>query len=167
MTLLQLSFAEDEDYLRSVKSDIQALAPADENWRLEATEGRMRSRCCGLIEVQNAPSVPSDGETGGIIGFLHRTVVEFLRTDVIWKHLTSLTSETGFGIHRALLSSSLSEMKAKPPSSRPTQSYPSAYLSMFRMLTYEELAYDQGIEDFGEMFQKTYLSESIQTMGKY
>lgn len=75
MTLLQLSFAEDEDYKKPFESNISPLSIQEEDWRRESTEGRMRSRCCGLIEVQNDPI-----SSGNCVGFLHRTVVEFLQS---------------------------------------------------------------------------------------
>lgn len=52
ITLLQLSFAEDEEYAWRNNNIISALTEDEEDWRCETTEGRLRSRCCGLIEVQ-------------------------------------------------------------------------------------------------------------------
>src|SRR2546421_7531012 len=45
-----------------------------ETARCESTEGRMRSRCCGLIESQELMGGIGDIEL--CVGFLHRTVLE-------------------------------------------------------------------------------------------
>ena len=113
VTPLQLSFAEDKDYTKSIKAKSKALTPEREQWQCESIEGRMRSRCCGLIEVQDSPHAKVHAHK--TVGVLHRTVIEFLRIGSIWDHLTILTRDTNFNVDQALLSSSLLEMKAKPP----------------------------------------------------
>jgi hypothetical protein len=138
MTVLQLSFADDENYERSFKDRISGLSVREEAWRCEATEGRMRSRCCGLIEVQDPPSSMIRPNAGKWVGFLHRTVVEFLRTDTIWTQLVSLTNGTKFDVDQALLSSSLSEMVAQPRNPEKEDIASCAYHCMLRMLTYEQ-----------------------------
>lgn len=138
MTVLQLSFADDENYEKSFKDRISGLSVREEAWRCEATERRMRSRCCGLIEVQDPPPSMIRHNAGKPVRFLHRTVVEFLRTDTIWTQLVSLTNGTKFDVDRALLSSSLSEMLAKPPKTQQEHTASCAYHCMLRMLTYEQ-----------------------------
>jgi hypothetical protein len=78
MTVLQLSFAEDENDLRSVESKISAMSPEEESWRCEATEGRMRSRCCGLIEVQDPSVSMKESNSGNLVGFLHSLIGPWL-----------------------------------------------------------------------------------------
>ncbi|KAF7506902.1 hypothetical protein GJ744_011143 [Endocarpon pusillum] len=51
MTLLQLSFAEEEDYEKGSGEEPYVLSEERESCRLESTEGRLRSRCCGLVEL--------------------------------------------------------------------------------------------------------------------
>jgi len=73
--LLQLSFAEEDDYNKPLQNPILELTAETEKWRCEATEGRLRSRCCGLIETH----APQDEEiltkSDKKIAFFHRTVV--------------------------------------------------------------------------------------------
>lgn len=89
-------------------------------WLCYNTEARIRSRCCGLIEVHkksnanqlNGLTVKSEdllknhtGESqGGIsdvdvtstIDYLHRTVAEFLVSDDVWKEICGMTSDSNF-----------------------------------------------------------------------
>ncbi|KAB5580896.1 hypothetical protein GE09DRAFT_455744 [Coniochaeta sp. 2T2.1] len=152
-TLLQLSSAEECDYEACLKSPFKALTEEARDWRCEATEGRLRASCCGLCEVQNP-----DLDLEPCVAFIHRTVVEFLQIDAVWKQVTLLTSkppsrdnyssERGFcddlamfNLHAnfnadlALLSSSISELKAMtliPEADR------HIHPRMTRVLDYEE-----------------------------
>ena len=132
LTLLQLSFAEDEGYSDSLETRQSALSNQQLQWRYEATEGRIRSRCCGLIEVQGSLNSP---ET--TVGPFHRTVVEFLQLPEIWGKLTSLTSEARFNVDLALLGPALAEINLQ--STWPGQLEPDAPLlsSILRFMSYE------------------------------
>lgn len=107
MTLRQLSYAEELDPIASSKSQHLALPMTQELARCEATERRVRSRCCGLIEVQDR----TDDKQNFRIGFLHKTVAEFLRNDTVWAHIVSLTNNTLFECNISLLSSCICELK--------------------------------------------------------
>jgi hypothetical protein len=52
LSVLQLSFADSDDPRRALCSPTEALTFREERRRCEDMEGRMRSRCCGLIEAQ-------------------------------------------------------------------------------------------------------------------
>lgn len=162
MTLLQLSFAEDEEYSTSIISLDSAISLEQEEWKCEATEGRMRSRCCGLIEVQNPSSISNVNSGSSSVGFIHRTVVEYLQADTIWPQLVALTNGTKFNIYEALLSSSLAEMKAKPPPNKYDDSEHQAYNAMLRMLSYQ-----RNTENGGDMFRRRYQAELKITMSRY
>jgi hypothetical protein len=108
MTILMLSFAEDQNYDRCF---IDVPLENDEDWRLESTEGRLRSRCCGLLEVQDSLDEPKDKAARNVC-VLHRTVIEYLEQPDNWREITSWTEGSNFNATKALLSSSLSEMKA-------------------------------------------------------
>ncbi|KAK4174482.1 hypothetical protein QBC36DRAFT_357158 [Triangularia setosa] len=51
---------------------------------------------------------------GYSVGFFHRTVVEFLQTDVVWEKLGLRIFNTPFDPEMALMSSCVSELKAMP-----------------------------------------------------
>ncbi|KAI9150192.1 Urea amidolyase [Paramyrothecium foliicola] len=138
MTLLQLSFAErEEDYAECISAHIRPLDDKENDWRCESTEGRLRSRCCGLIEVQTNFNDPEANRSGQHVGFLHKTVVEFLQTDVVWPKIIALTSGTKFDAEVALLSSSVRELKAMPLNPAGTQSSLRSVARMARLLSYE------------------------------
>ena len=84
MTVLQLSFAEEEEYVTSKMDKVSESSSHELEWRYEATEGRMRSRCCGLIEAQDPPASLEAYKAKTLVGFLHRTVVDFLRARTVW-----------------------------------------------------------------------------------
>lgn len=140
MTLLQLSFVvEDDDYEKCLQAPTKALTAEQLNWRCEATEGRLRSRCCGLIEVQNPGDDLMRSKGEHTIGFLHRTVVEFLQADIVWPKITSKTCDTKFNADLALMSSSVYELKASKPTRPAEFRSPSSSLTrMARFLSYEK-----------------------------
>jgi hypothetical protein len=157
MTVLQLSFAEEERDLDPLTSPISAIAEDAETWRREATEGRMRSRCCGLIEVQRLSTGTDD--TRSIVNFFHRTVVEFLRNDVILRDLLSLTQGMKFDVDLVLVSSALLELKAID-SRRDSKLSDSATLaSMLRML-----AYERNMRNLRADIRAEYLPEMVAVM---
>ena len=84
----------------------------DLSYRCQNTEARIRSRCCGLIEVYRLPlnynklGGPSSS-TGhspttlevlmnSTIEYLHRTVAEFLSSDDVWASICQKTSDSDF-----------------------------------------------------------------------
>ncbi|KAI9656830.1 MAG: hypothetical protein M1821_003469 [Bathelium mastoideum] len=136
LTLLQLSYAEEGDYESCLKSPVAALSPAQCRWRCEATEGRLRSRCCGLIEVQDFDLDDNASRTRTSVGLLHRTVVEFFQDDFVWKRIAALTSGSDFDPDLALLSSTVSELKAIPVDPRSSLSTSLATNCVVRMMFY-------------------------------
>lgn len=85
---IQASFVDEEpDYL---DKPVTELPEEIERSRCEEIEGRIRSRCCGLLETRRA--LPSEKELMSFaryeypcVDFLHRTVVEFLSDRRIWE----------------------------------------------------------------------------------
>ena len=159
MTVLQLSRADDENYKRCFETGIEFMSKEQEEWQCEAMEGRLRSRCCGLLEVQELWT-PHDGRN--TIGFLHRTVVDFLRIDTIWARLTTTTNDTKFDVTDALLCSSKLEMKALGSQRHGSGRDSAAYNSMLRLLTY---GHQMDIQN--NAVYQPYLSEMTRTMGLY
>ncbi|MCJ1382575.1 hypothetical protein MMC17_005688 [Xylographa soralifera] len=159
MTLLQLSFAEEEDYAKALESRVSRLSKRDEDWRCEAMEGRIRSRCCGLVEVHDHWTTIAKTRAEKEVVFLHRTVVEFIRSDTVWSQLISLTMGSMFDVNRALFSSSLAEAKAKPPLLEESPAESPALFSILRLLSYEEC-----METTAGLFHDVYLPELTNTI---
>lgn len=122
LTPLQLYFAEQDDQavIKMIKSPLK---PQELDSRNEETEGRMRSRCCGLLEtrivgiqMQRAFS-PTTAIKRQHVDFIHRTVVEFLRTPEVWEMLSSLTKDTSFHPSISLLRSCVLLCKTHPTQS--------------------------------------------------
>ena len=161
MTVLQLSFAEDEDYLSAVNKRPASLTAEAEAWRCESTEGRLRSRCCGFLEVHDPP--PSrENSSDALIGFLHRTVIEYLQIPDVHQAIFALTEGSKFDVDKALLNSSLAEMKAKPPVADSSLEDSTALISMLRILSY-----GRHLNETIGAYQTTYLPEILNTMGQY
>ncbi|KAF2820453.1 hypothetical protein CC86DRAFT_333969, partial [Ophiobolus disseminans] len=62
-------------------------------------EGRLRSRCMGLLEVHRVATLhsgPLEGLVNSSVDFMHRTVFEFLNTPGIWDLDCLQTNDSGF-----------------------------------------------------------------------
>ena len=161
MTLLQLSFAAEGSpnaHKTAITLKPSSIPEQKESWMCEVTEGRMRSRCCGLIEVQALPNYPKSRH---LITFLHRTVVEFLRLDHVWTQLVSLTEGSDFDVDLAMLSSCLSEMKSKPPGADSKDSQ--AFHCLLRMVNYRKHL----PKSAARSYEKYYIPEMVATMSLY
>jgi hypothetical protein len=156
MTVLQLSYAEENFPSQAIDAPIAAISPKEEALRCKATEGRMRSRCCGLIESHN---IRFHDQLR--VGFLHRTVMEFLRDDRVWRDILDLTEDDPPDIELLLLSSLLREMKQKPP----TSSTPQNTRTFVNMRQCLDLCVS--IEQRKHFLQTTYLTEVYMTMYEY
>lgn len=139
MTLLQLSFA-DEDCNPGHIRDLPSITDA-QNERCELMEGRLRSRCCGLVEVLDSPFL-HHGQAGSVVRLFHRTVGEFLRDDSNWTYLTTPTDIADLNINDILLRSSLAEMVARIPEPDSRQPSSLTFRALSRMLTYAKMDKD-------------------------
>ena len=162
LTVLQLSFAEDGGYARPFRDEDCGLTAEQEQWRCEAIEGRLRSRTCGLIEVHDSPSPLPPRSARSPVGFLHRTVLEFLQTDTVWSRLVCLTNGSNFDVAQGLLRSALSEIKAKTGVLCKNMYKSAAYCAMFRILSYE-----QRMKDSYDLIHCKYLPELKKTLLAY
>jgi hypothetical protein len=108
----------------------QAVAPLDLDsyiWLLNTAEARIRSRCCGLIEVRNNhghANAIHDWATmeevdASVVSYLHRTVAEFLVSDDVWNETCGMTKDTGFNPFLNLSSACLSMVKCESSITRP------------------------------------------------
>ncbi|KAF2177303.1 hypothetical protein K469DRAFT_644493 [Zopfia rhizophila CBS 207.26] len=79
------------------------------------TAARIRSRCCGLLEVRTKPrtcrmSTYPPEINGSVVNYLHRTVAEFLVSDDIWNRICDMTKASGFNAVLNICSGCLSMM---------------------------------------------------------
>jgi hypothetical protein len=95
------------------------------NWTMSTLDKRIRSRCCGLLELRyndntlaGWPSVMNidnlitiaDGDRG-VVTYLHRTVAEFIAASEVWQEVCELTNDMAFDCDSSLASACLSMMK--------------------------------------------------------
>lgn len=115
MTALQLSFAEDDSELVT-NAPIKEITASQETKRSNEVAARIRSRCCGLLEIQDRKYRKGVffSTTKPNVVFLHKTVVEFLRSTSIWDEMLSLTAGTDFDPAQALLRSCVLLTKTSP-----------------------------------------------------
>ncbi len=150
LSLLQVSYAQDYDYDKCLAAPIQALAEGDANWRCETTEGRLRSRCCGLVEATHWTTSNCERP----VQFIHRTVLEFLRIDTVWDKLTQLTRKTPFDPDMALVNSAILDMKTRPTSIHD-------WRNDMRKISYY---YHDALPDrHKQAFRERYLPEAVKT----
>ncbi|PLB37993.1 uncharacterized protein BDW47DRAFT_125696 [Aspergillus candidus] len=115
-TTLQLYFA-DQGPLVATTAPIRTIPTADESRLVEEMDGRIRSRCCGLLEIRDQKY--SRGIMSTIhrptVAFLHRTVFEFLTEQIDSKDwLGRAQGNPDFDAHLSLASSCLLLAKSLP-----------------------------------------------------
>jgi len=120
ITTLQMSFA-DDDAVETLDMPIQRISKEDEMQRSDEISGRLRSRCCGLLETRRAK--PSEKKMVSCFNYefpcvdvFHRTVVEFLTDQDVWNDICALAAES-FAPLPALFNSCVRMCKAAPLSS--------------------------------------------------
>ena len=90
-SLLTYSFLHEEDLDYAIKLKVEPLKTAEVCDRFISMERRLNSRCKGLLEVHDRKSEDLSFSRG--VGFLHRTVRDFLRTNILWDILGGSRSE--------------------------------------------------------------------------
>lgn len=87
-TALQLHAASQEFAGNNPASTSVHLDTAERTRLIKRVEGKLRSRCCGLLEVCYKNQ---DGEVlEPSVDFLHRTVLDYLRIPNVWQQITEL-----------------------------------------------------------------------------
>jgi len=120
LSALQLSFAEEENPGLAFSHEIGELPIALRLSKCRAMEGRLRSRCCGLIEIwQDWRLNEDDRILKSRVIFLHRTVVEFLRNPEVISDLFLHTTAVGFDPNIALAKGFLIDVKTQPQEQNP------------------------------------------------
>jgi hypothetical protein len=111
---LQLSFAlEDEDFV--FQAHLKPLEEVDKERRQSQVDARIRSRCLGLLEIQERmddkyisfrSSLPFLRKSRThLVTFIHKTAAEFLLDDEVHAMLENLTISTDFNPYKSLFSS--------------------------------------------------------------
>lgn len=112
LTTMHLSHTEEQAPESSIKLPVAQASDSQRYSKCVAMEGRVRSRCCGLVEVLQDWSLPDPERLiKSRIAFLHRTVAEFLQTPKVWNELLSLTANSVCDTNVYLLSACLVETK--------------------------------------------------------
>ncbi|KAF2111531.1 hypothetical protein BDV96DRAFT_526639 [Lophiotrema nucula] len=113
--LLQLALADDADTQDAVKTPMKALPQPRRAALCEIMRRRIDVRSRGLLEIHGRSSISIVGASvvTDYVEFLHRTVVDFLRTTEMWELLSTLAGAS-FDPHQALLSSCIMEAKVLP-----------------------------------------------------
>ncbi|KAJ9131629.1 p-loop containing nucleoside triphosphate hydrolase [Pleurostoma richardsiae] len=115
---LTLAFAFQEP-AEALKRDVGPLDLESSDWLHDNTEARIRSRCCGLIEVHRKHLIPRSGlQYAGrinqsVVNYMHRTVAEFLLSEDVWEEVCAKTQGSRFDPVRSLTYASLSMMKVE------------------------------------------------------
>lgn len=95
----QLHFAQADIY-DEVTMGFKPYSKEEETRLCEAVDGRLRSRCYGLLELKSAKvEMKNFNETTlqhVSVEFIHRTAVEFLRLPEVFRGIASLTEATSF-----------------------------------------------------------------------
>jgi len=95
--------------------------------RCHELEKRLRSRCCGLLELVpvarplewwSESLATLTAEEKGLIStniqYLHRTVAEYLYQEDVWKGIVDLTAASGFNLHQKISNACLHMLKLTP-----------------------------------------------------
>ncbi|SPN99263.1 uncharacterized protein DNG_02300 [Cephalotrichum gorgonifer] len=94
LTLLNLSWADDEDETLAEADQIRPLTNHEISTRCRMMDARLKSVCAGLLESNDIRF--SDITPDSKVVFLHRTVSDWLAKRELWGELVSRTSGTGF-----------------------------------------------------------------------
>ncbi|RYN71864.1 hypothetical protein AA0117_g8992 [Alternaria alternata] len=102
------------------------------DWIMSTLDKRVRSRCCGLIELRfnehtaagwsvatnSGQAITVDDVNRTVVTYLHRTVSEFIAAPEVWKEICQLTNDMALEPTSSLASACLSTMKLANHSDR-------------------------------------------------
>ncbi|KAG9229409.1 hypothetical protein BJ875DRAFT_523413 [Amylocarpus encephaloides] len=110
ITLLQLSWAEDEDRLLTLNASIRPLSSSEIEERCKLMDSKLKGVCSGLLESYDSrfSTIAPDAR----VVCLHRTVSDFFKKPSVWESIIKHTAGTRFCPHMSLLRSSLLRLKA-------------------------------------------------------
>lgn len=109
LTILQLAYADLEDPRVALVPELRSISDAEQKNMCTQTEGRLKSRCLGLLEVSLESSSGTDMRDRPV-RFMHQSVADFLeKADVSSRMAASLQSD--FSPFLCLMRSSLLDLK--------------------------------------------------------
>lgn len=116
VTLLHLSWADEENPMWAENAPIQVLQDEEISLRCEMMDARLKSICAGLLESNKGRF--SSHEPDSKVMFLHRTVSDWISKKNIWDGLISRTADEGFSPNLAMLKSRLLCLKSLDTATR-------------------------------------------------
>jgi hypothetical protein len=141
ITLLQLSWAEDEDHSAAINASLNSLTTEEMTGRCRLMDSKLKSVCSGLLESYE--SKYSNIAPDSRIVFLHRTVSDFFKKPSVWVKIAKHTQGTNFPPHLALLRSSLLELKSRDTDRS---------LQLYMVIIRDALSYAKRAETLGTAF---------------
>ncbi len=130
LTLISLSFADDNDPNLAYTSDVKPLTELQLVVRCNTTEDQLKVRCAGLLELQGVfdPHTPDSmlkrAKVDWKVRYLHRTVRDYLEQPNVWCTITALTVDSNFDPDISLLKSYLLQIKTYPIEDSTSKSLP-------------------------------------------
>lgn len=109
ITLLQLSWAEDEDEALAANFTLRQLTEDEIIVRCKLMDTRLKSVCSGLLESYD--SKYSNIAPDARVVCLHRTVSDFFKKPLVWQKITRHTKDSNFCPHLSLLRSCILQLK--------------------------------------------------------
>lgn len=113
-TLLQLSWADEEDESLAEAASMQPITSNERAMRCHSMDARLKSVCAGLLESNDVrfSSIAPDSR----VVFLHRTVSDWIAKPEVWSELTSRTVNANFSAALALLKTCILDVKSRDTS---------------------------------------------------
>lgn len=112
LTVLQMSFADEVSPARALSAPVQELTLKERSAKCDAMEGRLRSRCWGLLEVVYKNQADGRRAYDSEVQVLHKSVLDFLTENDVWTALVSATQK--FDPNYVLMAASLMQVKTLP-----------------------------------------------------
>lgn len=118
VTLLTLSWAEDEDEILAETAPIRPLSLEEVQLRCQTMDARLKSVCVGLLESNDTRF--SDIAPDAKVMFLHRTVSDWFAKQEVWDELLSHTVGKQFSPNLSMLKAFVLRLKSLDLSQRQT-----------------------------------------------
>lgn len=116
VTLLNLSWTEEEDEQLAQTISIKPYTVDEIESRCREMDARLKSVCAGFLE--SADSKNSSIAPDSRVSFLHRSVADWMSKQTVWDELARRTSESDFSPNLAMLRSRVMCLKSLEVSSR-------------------------------------------------